>query len=69
MTTLMALLLIREIAGEGRVLSFATPPAQRLAIVDPIAPGSAPILAFRLVDGRQRGRFTGVDLVLDDAGH
>jgi hypothetical protein len=34
-----------------------------------IAPGAPPMLTFRYLDGRRRGRFGGLDLVLDDAGH
>jgi hypothetical protein len=69
MTTLLLLALLRDVGASGRVLSLAQPPAERLRIADPIAPGAPPLLAFRYLDGRQRGRFTGIDLVLDDAGH
>ena len=69
MTTLLLLALIRDISAQGRVLALAQPTSERLTITDAIAPGAPPILAFRYLDGRQRGRFTGIDLVLDDAGH
>jgi hypothetical protein len=69
MTALLLLTLIRDIDRQGRVLTLAEPPSARLRLADPIAPGAPPLLAFRYLDGRQRGRFTGVDLVLDDAGH
>jgi hypothetical protein len=69
MTSLLLLALIREVAAQGRVLTLATPVSERLHLTDPIAPGAPPLLAFRYLDGRLRGRFSGVDLVLDDAGH
>jgi hypothetical protein len=69
MTTLLLLALIRDVGAQGRMLALAEPRGERLRIADPIAPGAPPLLAFRYLDGRQRGRFTGLDLVLDDAGH
>jgi hypothetical protein len=67
MTILLVLVLIRE--SSSRVLTVAQPPAERLVLRDPIPPGSPPVLAFRYLEGKQRGRFSGIDLVLDDAGH
>lgn len=69
MIALLLLTMIREIDFQGRVLTLAEPPSTRLRLADPIAPGAPPLLAFRYLDGRLRGRFAGVDLVLDDAGH
>lgn len=69
MTAILLLTLIRDVTTQNRVLTLATPAAERLTMADPIAPGAPPLLAFRYMDGRQRGRFTGIDLVLDDAGH
>lgn len=57
--------LVEEVARSGRVLSIARTLDNRVRI----APGAPPVLAFRYLDGRQRGRFGGLDLVLDDAGH
>jgi hypothetical protein len=69
MTVILLVALVREVALQNRILTLATPVAERLTVADPIAPGAPPLLAFRYLDGRQRGRFTGIDLVLDDAGH
>lgn len=57
--------LIKEVAASGRVLSLVPVADERIRI----APGAPPLLTFRYLDGRQRGRFGGLDLVLDDAGH
>ena len=57
--------LIKKVAHSGRVLTLV--PALDDGVR--IAPGAPPLLAFRYLDGRQRGRFGGLDLVLDDAGH
>jgi hypothetical protein len=53
----------------NRVTEFATPSSERLAPPARIAPGPPPSLGFRLIEGRLRHRFGGLDLVLDDAGH
>jgi hypothetical protein len=34
-----------------------------------IAPGAPPLLSFRYFEGKMRQRFSGIDLMLDDAGH
>ena len=60
--------LIRQIAASGQVVEIATPPAERLAPAR-IAPGLPPLLGFRVLEGKLRHRFGGLDLVLDDAGH
>ena len=57
--------LVKEVAESGRVLTLVREPDDRIRI----APGAPPLLAFRYLEGRQRGRFGGLDLVLDDAGH
>lgn len=57
--------LVKEVAQSGRVLTLV--PALDDSVR--VAPGAPPLLAFRYLDGRQRGRFGGIDLVLDDAGH
>jgi hypothetical protein len=68
MTPLIISLLI-EIAKSGRMVSVGEGPSQRIATLPPIAPGAPPLLSFRYFDGKDRRRFTGLDLVLDDAGH
>ena len=65
MTTLLLFMLLRDIASSGRVLALQPVLDEGLRI----APGAPPMLAFRYLDGKQRGRFGGLDLVLDDAGH
>jgi hypothetical protein len=62
-------LLIQQVAASGRVLEMALPPSERLAPPPQIAPGAPPLLSFRLFEGRERHRFGGLDLVIDDAGH
>jgi len=61
--------LTREVAASGRVLELATAPSRRLAPPERLAPGAPPLLRFRFLEGGQRRRFGGLDLVLDDAGH
>jgi hypothetical protein len=61
--------LTKNVADSGRVLEIATPPSERLAPPQKIAPGAPPLVSFRLFDGRMRHRFSNLDLVLDDAGH
>jgi hypothetical protein len=56
---------IKQIVDSGRVLTLVRPLDEKVRI----APGVPPLLAFRYLEGRQRGRFGGLDLVLDDAGH
>jgi hypothetical protein len=58
-----------EIAKSGRMVSVAESPSQRIAALPAVAPGAPPLLSFRYFDGKDRRRFTGLDLVLDDAGH
>ncbi len=67
--TLFVWMLVQKVAASGRVVEIATPPAQRLAPRAQIAPGTPPLLAFRMLEGRRRHRFGDLDLVLDDAGH
>jgi hypothetical protein len=57
--------LIRQVEESGRVVHLVPDPGQPVRI----APGAPPVLAFRYLEGRERGRFGGLDLVLDDAGH
>jgi hypothetical protein len=57
--------LVREVDQSGRVLTLV----RELDDGIRMAPGAPPLLAFRYLEGRERGRFGGLDLVLDDAGH
>jgi hypothetical protein len=57
--------LLRAIEQSGRVLTLARPREEELRL----APGAPPLLTFRYLEGRKRGRFGNLDLVLDDAGH
>ena len=61
--------LLRQISESGRVVEIAASPSERVSPPKQIAPGAAPLLSFRLFEGRQRNRFAGLDLVIDDAGH
>ena len=61
--------LLIQIAASGRTTTIAQSPSQRIAALPPIAPGQPPLLSFRYFEGKDRRRFTGLDLVLDDAGH
>ena len=61
--------LIRQISESGRVIEIAAPPSERISPPTQIAPGAAPLLSFRLFEGRRRSRYAGLDLVIDDAGH
>jgi len=61
--------LVLQIAASGRMISIGESPSQRIAAVPRLAPGQPPLLSFRYFEGKDRRRFTGLDLVLDDAGH
>ena len=60
---------LERLAQSGRILTIAQTPSQRLADVLRIAPGPPPTLGFKILEGKMRHRFGGLDLVLDDAGH
>jgi hypothetical protein len=60
---------IDDIVQSGRVVLIGESPSDRLAGTPQIAPGQPPLLSFRYLEGHQRGRFSNLDLVLDDAGH
>jgi hypothetical protein len=62
-------LLIKQVAASGRVLELAVTPSERLSSRPRIAPGAPPLLSFRFFEGKERHRFGGLDLVIDDAGH
>jgi hypothetical protein len=61
--------LTKLVAESGRVLEIATPPSERLAPPPKMAPGTPPLVSFRLFEGKMRHRFNDLDLALDDAGH
>lgn len=65
MPALQAESLLHSVVESGRVLSLVRSLDEKVRI----APGAPPLLTFRYLEGRQRGRFGGLDLVLDDAGH
>jgi hypothetical protein len=44
-------------------------PDERVTPSLKVSPGAPPLLSFRYFEGRMRQRFSGVDLMLDDAGH
>ena len=67
--TPLILSLVMQIAASGRMVSIAETPSQRIAARPALAPGQPPLLSFRYFEGKDRRRFTGLDLVLDDAGH
>ena len=68
MTPVIAMLL-QAIAASGRVVSMCDAPSERLSPPAMIAPGAPPLLSFRYFDASDRGRFGGLGLMTDDAGH
>jgi hypothetical protein len=62
-------ILVRQVALSGRVLEIGTAASERLSPPRQIAPGAPPLVSFRFFEGRERHRFSGLDLVIDDAGH
>ena len=67
--TAIILALLMQIDASGRVATIAETPSERIAPLPPIAPGPPPLVSFRYFEGKDRSRFGGLDLVLDDAGH
>lgn len=61
--------LTSEVAASGQVVELATPLSERVSPRPQIAPGAPPLLSFRYYEGRAHHRFTGMELMLDDAGH
>lgn len=61
--------LVRQVAMSGRVLEIGVAASARLAPPLKIAPGAPPLVSFRFFEGKERHRFNGLDLVIDDAGH
>ena len=60
---------LERILASGRVHTVGLTSAERLAPSARLAPGDAPLLRFRYLDGKRRHRFGDLDLVMDDAGH
>ena len=67
--TAVIIALLLQIADSGRVATIAETPSERITRVAAIAPGQPPLISFRYFEGKDRRRFSGLDLVLDDAGH
>ena len=61
--------LLMQIAASGRMATIGESPSQRVAPLAALAPGQPPLLSFRYFEGKDRRQFSGLDLVLDDAGH
>ena len=62
-------ILVRQVALSGRMLQIGTSSSERLSPPREIAPGAPPLVSFRFFEGKERHRFSGMDLVIDDAGH
>jgi hypothetical protein len=62
-------ILTRQVALSGRVMQIGTTASERLSPPQAIAPGAPPLVSFRFFEGRERHRFNGLNLVIDDAGH
>ena len=60
---------LQHILDSGRVQTLGLTDSERLAPAGLLAPGDAPLLRFRYLDGKRRQRFGDLDLVMDDAGH
>ncbi len=67
--TAIVIALLLQIANSGRVVTIAESPSERIAPLPPVAPGQPPLISFRYFEGKDRSRFGGLDLVVDDAGH
>ena len=60
---------LERILASGRIHTIGQSSSERLAPAARLAPGDAPLLRFRYLDGKRRHRFGDLDLVMDDAGH
>ena len=60
-----------QVAREGaaRCADVFESPDEGVKPTIKIAPGAPPLLSFRYFEGKMRQRFSGIDLMLDDAGH
>jgi hypothetical protein len=55
--------------ASARCADLFESPDERVKPSIKIAPGAPPLLSFRYFEGKMRQRFSGIDLMLDDAGH
>ena len=62
-------MLIERFVDSGRIVGIADSLSERLNPPVLIAPGAPPVLSFRTFDANDRGRFGGMGLMTDDAGH
>lgn len=53
----------------ARVAELNADASERLSPKERVVPGQPPLLAFRLLEGKDRHKYGDLDLVLDDAGH
>ena len=60
---------VADVSRSGRVVELAVHPSERVSPPKLVSPGPAPILSFRLLEAASKHRASGLDLVLDDAGH
>jgi len=60
---------LERILSSGRIQTIGLTSSERLEPAARLAPGDAPLLRFRYLDGKRRHRFGDLDLVMDDAGH
>ena len=60
---------VSDVSKSGRVVEIAVSPSERVSPPRQVAPGAPPVLSFRLFEAAAKHRASGLDLVLDDAGH
>lgn len=60
---------VNDVTRSGRVVEIAVSPSERVSPPRQVAPGAPPVLSFRLFEAAAKHRASGLDLVLDDAGH
>ena len=61
--------LIDTTTQSGRIVGMTESPSDRLSPPQFISPGAPPVLSFRYFDASDRGRYSDIGLVADDAGH
>jgi hypothetical protein len=61
--------LVEATAQSGRVVGMTESPSERLTPSALLSPGAPPVLSFRYFEASDRGRYSGIGLVADDAGH
>lgn len=60
---------IAAISQSGRCADVADTPDTKVNPRQTVAPGPAPVLAFRYLEDKKNHRFENQDVMLDDAGH